>query len=160
MNYEVTIKGLQEVDALIAKATLFFQKPEGLLNDLLFFQKTQILTKTAQGVDVDRDPFYPYSQKYALFRQAAGRPTARVDLFFSGEMLSSIKTKVTGREGTLFFADNESREKAYQLQEEGVRRKTGKVVKRQFFGVSKFFDVEGIDQIIEEHLDEALSGGK
>ncbi|KKM85177.1 hypothetical protein LCGC14_1291740, partial [marine sediment metagenome] len=61
-----------------------------LMGEIGLFIRTEILTRTADGKDVDGDPFEPYSAPYAKWREKEGWPTADVDLFFTGSMLSAL----------------------------------------------------------------------
>lgn len=57
-------------------------------------QITRIRTRTGQGMDVDQQPFTPYSKPYAKLRGKRGRKTIPVDLTMSGRMLGSMQAEV------------------------------------------------------------------
>lgn len=57
-------------------------------------QITRIRTRTIQGVDVDQQPFVPYSPAYAKQRLRTGRKTVPVDLTKSGRMFASMQGQV------------------------------------------------------------------
>ena len=97
------------------------------------FQLLDIIrTKTAKGIDFRDRPFAPYSQGYLKKLQREGRAT-KVDLFYSGRMLSALTPsgrtiKKTGRNKvTVSFSNSQMRERAFFNQ---VLGKT----KREFFG--------------------------
>ena len=97
------------------------------------FQLLDIIrTKTQKGIDFRGRPFAPYSQGYLKKLQREGRAT-KVDLFYSGRMLSALTPsgrtiKKTGRNKvTVSFSNSQMRERAFFNQ---VLGKT----KREFFG--------------------------
>lgn len=106
-----TIKKIEDTDRLLAKMSSFVI--------------SQILARTAQGKDVEGNDFDDYSPAYAAFRKKAGRPTDKVDLFFTGKMLGSITHKVEEDKATIFFAGADESEKAYWVNQG-----------RNFFGIS------------------------
>jgi hypothetical protein len=95
------------------------------------FQLIDIIrTLTQKGVDYKRRRFAPYSSSYLEQLQKEGKPTA-VDLFYSGDMLGSLTTKVhSSRKASVFFNRNTEAKKALFNQ---VLREP----KREFFGFDK-----------------------
>lgn len=61
------------------------------LQEIGEFAVTTILLRTKKGLDVDRQLFRPYSERYAAERAAAGLQTSPPDLTRTGHMLGSIE---------------------------------------------------------------------
>lgn len=135
--------------------------------EIFSFLRKVILVRTARGVDADEHKFADYHPGYKLFRQAFGRPTSKVDLFFSGTMLSSIDYDVTETGGRMYFLPTQapapqlpggvkgeepppSPLKAYLLQ-------VGTKKPRKFFAFSKR-DVEEIVRKLLVRYDEKVGG--
>lgn len=95
------------------------------------FQLIEIIRElTSKGQDVRRTPFAPYSEAYQKRLQKEGKKTA-VDLFYTGQMLGSLTTKVhTNRRASVFFNRTAEMKKALFNQ---VTREP----KREFFGFDK-----------------------
>lgn len=87
--------------------------------------------RTMGGVGYDGRSFGKYSPGYAAFRKEQGRTTSPVSLFFDGEMLGAIKSKVTqvakGFVSIISFATTLANDKAYNIMT---------YQKRKFFGIS------------------------
>ena len=102
-----------------------------LMGDIGMFLMTRVKTRTAAGIDVDGAPFTPYTAKYAFFRQSKGRPIDKVDLFFTGSMMSAMTMEETKDQVRVFFMGTQDRTgmsnpaKAFYLNE-----------KRKFFAIS------------------------
>lgn len=122
-----------EVIVKVVKERLEAMK--GKLEAALADEATRIVLRTRKGTDVDGNAFAPYSEKYAKRKAASGRKTSPVDLTYSGNMLSSIQTKVedtpSGATGTIFFGSaleaakaqgNQRRRKFFGLSDEQVAR--------------------------------------
>ena len=77
------------------------------------FQLIEIIrTKTKKGIDVNDNPFAPYTQGYINHLEKIGYPT-KVDLHYSGDMMGDLTTKKTGKHKvSLGFARAEERDKA------------------------------------------------
>lgn len=89
------------------------------------FAEFIIKQRTAQGRDVNGKLFKPYSEKYKLFRQEAGRGQIP-NLFFSGRMLGALTHRTEGSDTVrLFFHDAQQAAKA-----------SGNQRHREFFGLS------------------------
>ena len=114
---------------------------------------TNILTRTADGKDADGMPFSPYSPSWAKIRKEKGRPTEKVDLFFSGHMLGAITSKIQ-KKGTalLFFADAQQAAKAHG-HISGWNGKSD--IKRKFFALGKD-DENDLGKWVEEILGRKL----
>ena len=117
------------------------------------FQLVDIIrTKTAKGVDFRDTPFAPYSSSYLKQLQREGKPT-KVDLFYSGRMLSALTpsnrtVKKTGKHKiTLSFSNAQMRQRALfnQVLNEpkreffGFNNRTEKIINKQF---NKFVEKE------------------
>ncbi len=112
------------------------------------FQLIEIIrTLTKKEQDVHRRKFAPYSESYLKQLQKEGKPTA-IDLFYSGDMLGSLTTKVhTSRKASVFFNRNAEAKKALfnQVLREpkrkffGFDKKTEKIIQRSFI---KFVEKE------------------
>ena len=106
----------------------------------------RIQARTAEGKDVDDIAFEPYSPKYKLFRAKTGRTTEKVNLFYTGSMMSSMTHEATKDQVTLFFANTEDPSgtknplKAYFLNQE-----------RRFFAINSEDRVRALD-IINRHI--------
>ncbi len=111
------------------------------LKVIFFIQK-----RTSEGVDVDGRRFDEYSPKYKLFRQAKGHSGDRVNLFFTGSMLSAMTHSATDFEAKIFFQNTTDRSgarnplKAFVLNE-----------KRNFFALSAE-EREDIEDMVNEHI--------
>jgi len=151
-NAVVQIQGLGELRQRLGNAAAAIQARK-LLNEIGLYLRLRILERTSQGVDVNENPFWPYSPEYAFFRDMAGLPTSRVDLFFTGSMLSSMTFETSSDQVRLFFAPTEDKfggsnpEKAYFLNED-----------REFFAISDD-DVDTIVDIAEARIARALRKG-
>jgi hypothetical protein len=118
------------------------------------FQIRNIRTRTEKGISVNGSRFRPYSRKafffnigteggtpkyktfqggYAQFREFKGRQSSYVDLNFSGQMFSSLTSKITPSKGTLFFRQAQANKKAFYHDIVGAGK--GRVV-RPFFGIN------------------------
>lgn len=104
-----------------------------------------IKKRTMEGVDADGVPFLPYSPSYALFRASTGRSTRKVNLFYSGSMLSAMTYKTTANQVRSYFLNTKDEngirnpEKAFHIQK-----------RRRFFALSER-DITQITNIVEEH---------
>lgn len=142
----IDISGLIGIRQFLFRFGIDLQSLPGLMEEIAQYSMTQIKKRTLSGQDVDGHLFKPYSDKYALFRREKGRPTGKVDLFFSGSMFSSMTSNIDSREIRIFFMNTSDRNnsrnplKAFFLNQE-----------RNFFALSEN-DVRGIIEIIEEYL--------
>ena len=96
------------------------------------FEVVQIKQRTqSKGIDAFGKPFKPYSPSY---KRAGVKRSGVVDLTDTGQMFSSLTTKVTASKGVLFFRQNLANKKAAFHDEFGVGKKK---ITRQFFRISK-----------------------
>lgn len=98
-----------------------------------------IKVRTMQGRDVNDGPFEGYSETWGYVRAAKGRPTAPVDLAFSGAMMHAItRTVIDNRSARLwvqpFTAPGSPTPR--NLIAERHQQGGGRTPKREFFGVS------------------------
>ena len=110
------------------------------------FEISAIKDRTFKGIDAFGSNFIPYSKEYAFFRRKKGRQAGFVDLNFSGQMFSSLTSKILPSKGYLFFRQAEANKKAFYNDEAGV----GKSKKRrQFFSISEREEV-AIQKLFED----------
>lgn len=148
----------REVELLLADLTKFFSPSQMkiLLMEAASLAKFGILKRTAKGQDVNLKYFSsyaPYAPMTYFFRQKKGRPTNKVDLFFTGRMLGSLTIKATPRWARLYFPPSEAK-KAIGHQE-GI----GRLPKREFFGLTAP-DVRMISKLVSGKVEEVLRGNK
>ena len=95
------------------------------------FQIVNIRNRTQRkGVDVNGSPFKPYSKAY---RRRLVKQSGVVDLTDTGQMFSSLTSKITPSKGTLFFRQAQANKKAFYHDIAGAGK--GRVV-RPFFGIN------------------------
>jgi hypothetical protein len=112
------------------------RKMEGAIHKALAnvtaFEVKEIKQRTqSKGVDAYGKPFAPYSPNY---KRAGVKQSGVVDLTDTGQMFSSLTTKVTPSKGVLFFRQNLANKKAAFHDIFGVGKKR---ITRQFFRISK-----------------------
>lgn len=114
------------------------------------FQISAIKNRTqSKGLDVNNNPFKPYSKGY---KRAKVKQSGVVDLTDSGRMFSSLTSKIKPSQGTLFFRNQRQNRKAFFHNEAGAGR--GKVI-REFFGATKD-EEKKIESILVNMLDKEL----
>ena len=107
---------------------------------------------TAQGIDVEGRNFEPYTPRYKLFRRKTGHPVDKVDLFYSGSMMSSMTSTETDDESRVFFMPSQDRKgvsnplKAYALNKN-----------RRFFAIGVVEQRKILD-MVREHAEQLLLG--
>ena len=95
------------------------------------FQIANIKDRTQRkGVDVNGSPFKPYSKAY---RRRLVKQSGVVDLTDTGQMFSSLTSKITPSKGTLFFRQAQANKKAFYHDIAGAGK--GRVV-RPFFSIN------------------------
>lgn len=65
-----------------------------LFTEIGFFAQAMIKKRTSEGKDVDGQEFEPYSAAYAKFRRESGHPANKVNLFFTGSMMSAMSQEI------------------------------------------------------------------
>lgn len=73
---------------------------------------TLILARTKAGLDADRKPFVPYSDRYAAERAAKGYATSPVDLARTGHMLGAMFRTIGTEEIRIHFLKSDEATKA------------------------------------------------
>lgn len=123
---------------------------ERLMNEMGMRVISQIQIRTAEGKDVRGQAFAPYSRGYKLFRSKNGRPVDKVNLFFTGSMMSSMTHTATEDTARIFFMNTADPSnvrnplKAYALNKQ-----------REFFALSAQ-DQQDIEEMLREHLEALL----
>jgi hypothetical protein len=82
--------------------------------------------RTAKGNEVGGTAFEGYTEKYAFFRASKGRTPVKVDLRFTGQMLSSMSVRASSRSAEIYFL------RATEAKKAAMNNK-----KRPFFGFSR-----------------------
>ena len=106
------------------------------------FQLVTVMRElTKKGIDVNRNPFAPYSEQYLKQLNREGKSTT-VDLFYTGRMLGSLGTKKTGKHKvSLGFNNAEMRQRALFNQVMmgdknreffGFNNRTEKIIQKSF----------------------------
>lgn len=114
------------------------------------FEIGAIKKRTLQkGIDYRGNAFAPYSPRY---KRAAVKQSGVVDLKDTGQMFSSLTSKITPSKGELFFRLADANKKAFFHDEAGAGRKK---VKREFFSISKDEEVK-IEKIFFSVLEKEL----
>ena len=85
----------------------------------------------SKGVDFRGNPFQPYSPKY---KRRLVKQSGVVDLTDTGQMFSSLTSRISASKGELFFRQGSANKKAFFHDEAGVGKKK---VKREFFSIAK-----------------------
>ena len=86
----------------------------------------RINKRTSLGLDINEQPFRPYSDAYKGFRVSKGRPVDKVKLIFTGRMRGAMTSGLQGQDGLIFFSSRAESRKATQ------NNRT-----RPFFGLNK-----------------------
>lgn len=86
----------------------------------------RINKRTSLGLDVNEQPFRPYSDAYKGFRKSKGRDTDKVKLIFTGRMRGAMTSGLQGQDGLIFFSSRAESKKAAQ------NNRT-----RKFFGLNR-----------------------
>ena len=119
-------KSLQKVSRQVPKAI------KRALANATAFEIAAIKDRTqSKGIDFRGRAFKPYSPKY---KRRLVKQSGVVDLTDTGQMFSSLTSKVTPSKGELFFRQASANRKAFFHDEAGVGRK--KII-RPFFRISK-----------------------
>jgi len=120
MSNGIFIEGFKAIIDGLSAFKLF--ETERFYNLAAGYVKSQILKRTSEGIDADYKRFKPYSPSWKYVRKKLGYPISKVDLFFSGTMLSSITWMADKNQATVFFRPTTDRrgrtssEKAYYNQ--------------------------------------------
>jgi len=147
----IEIRGLNDLIARLddVSQNVFERQLMAEIGEYIIFR---IEKHTAQGKDVEGRDFDPYTPRYRLFRQKTGHPVDKVNLFYSGSMMSSMTRTETADESRVFFMPTVDRKgvsnplKAYALNK-----------KRRFFAVGVAEQRKIID-MVREHAEQLLLG--
>ena len=99
-----------------------------------------IKDKTESGVDFNNKRFKPYSNYYRDVRKEKGLQTNKVDLFFTGNMMSSITANSGDQSAVIKFLNRNDSGKAF-AHIAGV----GNLPVRDFF----FFNDQDMDELLD-----------
>ena len=86
----------------------------------------RINKRTSLGLDVNEQPFRPYSDAYKGFRKSKDRDTDKVKLIFTGKMRGAMTSGLQGQDGLIFFSSRAESKKA------ALNNRT-----RKFFGLNR-----------------------
>jgi hypothetical protein len=147
----IEIRGLNELVSRLddVSQNVFERRLMAEIGEYIIFR---IEKHTAQGKDVEGRNFEPYSPRYKLFRRKTGHPVDKVNLFYSGSMMSSMTRTETDNESKVFFMPTTDRSgasnplKAYALNK-----------KRRFFAIGVVEQQKIID-MVREHAEQLLLG--
>ena len=107
MMFRVSVNNIKPLIQRLGLVQSAFRS-ESLWAKVGAFLKSQILARTARGVDAEEQAFTPYSESHAMFRRERGRPVGKVNLFWSGTMLSSMDYAPTSSGVRLYFLPTEA----------------------------------------------------
>lgn len=97
----------------------------------------RINKRTSLGLDINEQPFRPYSEAYKGFRQSKGRPVDKVKLIFTGKMRGSMTSGLQGQDGLIFFSSRaESKKAAFNNRKRpffGLNRKDTRAIRDVYF---------------------------
>jgi hypothetical protein len=88
--------------------------------------RERIDKRTRLGLDVNEQPFRPYSEAYRGFRKKKGRPVDKVTLIFTGRMLGDMQFGMQGQDGIINFSRRSEAKKAAMNNR-----------RRKFFGLNR-----------------------
>ena len=145
----IEVRGIEDLISRLEHAgqNVFNRQLMGEIGEYIIFK---IQERTAKGRDADGRKFAPYTPRYRLFRQREGHPVDKVNLFYSGSMMSSMTRTQTHNEAKVFFMPSTDRSgasnplKAYALNK-----------KRRFFAVGPTEQNKIID-MVREHAERLL----
>tara|TARA_R100001460_G_scaffold28111_2_gene56398 strand:+ start:630 stop:1094 length:465 start_codon:yes stop_codon:yes gene_type:complete len=124
-----TIQIANEIKGISQKMSSAIKKS---LANVSAFEIKEIRSRTqTKGVDAFGRKFKPYSPNY---KRAGVKQSGVVDLKDTGQMFSSLTSKITASKGELFFRQKAQNDKAAFHDIFGVGKKR---ITRQFFRISK-----------------------
>lgn len=124
MQVKVSSNAIRVVESIKRRGINLSQAISSSLSKTAQHGVNIILDRTEKGVGY-KGAFKPYSDAYSLFRAEAGR-SQTPDLNFTGQMLGSMTTKVSGNQAEIFFSS------AQQSRKASANNKS-----RPFFGFSR-----------------------
>lgn len=107
MSNEFTLIGIPDLLRRLRYLRHNLSTPQ-LMGEIGLFLITKIQVRTAEGRDAEGAPFRPYSRQYRLFRESKGRSGSKVNLFFTGSMMSAMTYDVRGDDTVRLFFQNTS----------------------------------------------------
>lgn len=128
----VDIKNLDVITKKFGNLILGLTDTTSLMGEIGSYLIASILMRTSEGKDVEGIAFEPYSVSYEKTRENKGLPTDTVDLFFSGQMLSSLTYDATRDQVELFFANTPR--KGSDASNPEIAYYNNEI--REFFGIS------------------------
>ena len=145
----IEIRGLNDLVARLEDVSqnVFDRQLMAEIGEYIIFR---IEKHTGEGKDVEGRNFDPYSPRYKLFRRKTGHPVDKVNLFYSGSMMSSMTRTETVNESKVFFMPTTDRSgvsnplKAYALNK-----------KRRFFAIGVMEQRKILD-MVREHAEQLL----
>jgi len=149
MTANAKIKGIREVTAKFLNIKKVFRN-RALFERVGAFMKFSIDKRTSAGEDVQGNDFKPYSPLYAMFRKKTGHSTSKVNLRYTGSMMSALTYEATPEGVRIYFMPTHDKKgvsnpmKAFFLNEE-----------REFFGISKE-EVELITAMVQKDFRQAM----
>lgn len=117
-----------------------------LMAEIGTFLVTNIKLRTAKGIDASGRSFEPYTPKYKFFRQKKGLQTEKVDLFFTGSMISSMTYKATDKVASVYFLNTSDKSGAKNPNKAAWLNE-----KREFFALSNS-DIDEIEEIVDDFI--------
>lgn len=147
----IEIRGLHDLIARLDRASLELLNSQ-LMGEIGTYIIFAIQRRTGEGKDVEGRNFEPYSPRYKLFRQRTGHPVDKVNLFYSGSMMSSMTMDQIDDKVRVFFMNTTDRSgasnpmKAYFLNKD-----------RRFFAVSAK-EQNKILEMVRENAERLLGG--
>ena len=145
---DVKIKGDEELERKFDSLKRSIGDNKKLMGQIGAFSNLQIKQRTAKGVDYQSNLFKPYSPNYKEIRKQAGRPTNKVDLNFTGSMLSALTYKQTKNKVQLFFINSSDKFGARNPEKAFYNNQT-----REFFALSAD-DISKIENIVIDYINE------
>lgn len=126
----IEVRGLDDLIARLDRASINMLNSQ-LMGEVGGYIIFSIQERTMKGRDVRGRTFTPYSPRYRLFRQRTGHPVDKVNLFYTGSMMSSMTMDQSDSQVRVFFMNTTDRSgtsnpmKAYFLNKD-----------RRFFEIS------------------------
>ena len=131
-DIKITSNSVQIANEIKAISTKMAGAIKKSLANVSAFEIKEIKQRTqTKGVDAFGRRFKPYSPNY---KRAGVKQSGVVDLTDTGQMFSSLTSKVTASKGVLFFRQNLANKKAAFHDIFGVGKQK---ITRQFFRISK-----------------------
>ena len=147
---KITLTGGRELEVKFEALNHALRFNKRLMGLIGHFMQLRILKHTAMGKDAEGTVFESYSKGYAKKRKAAGLPIGKVDLFWTGSMLSSMTYAEQDNIVRLFFQNTTDKfgsrnpQKAYFLQTHSTKP-------RNFFSINAK-DIVAIEKMIRKYI--------